>query len=85
MNEELKWGVCKYCGASFEKNSPSHVYCSKYCNDRYGELMAKSKEGAKVVTNKNNILEICKLAEAEGMSYGKYVAKHRLYTVRKEK
>lgn len=81
MNEELKWGVCKYCGASFEKNSPSHVYC----NDRYGELMAKSKEGAKVATNKNNILEICKLAEAEGMSYGKYVAKHRLYTVRKEK
>ena len=85
MKDELKWGVCKYCGATFEKNSPSHVYCSRYCNDRWAEMADKMKVGTKIVTNKDDILEISRLAAAEGLSYGKYVAKHRLYTVRKEK
>ena len=65
---------CEYCGKVYEQGS-TNPYCSDACKNMYSSGRAKN-------TGRKNkalsIVDISKLAKAEGMTYGQYVAKYGL-------
>ena len=69
-----RWGktynhICLYCGKIFTSGSSSGNYCSEPCRRK-----ALKEESAKK-PNTKTIAEIVKEAEAEGLTYGQYIAK----------
>lgn len=77
--------TCKRCGRKYRSKSQTAKYCSD-CRgrvqqeqiQRWSELnrSASAKPNAhKSCSTYASIAEICKLAQAEGMTYGEYVAK----------
>lgn len=80
MDKEMKYAVCLGCGEVFEKKSETVNFCSQACkiNGRYQSRFDVKKEQSRH-ENMKDILHIQKLAREEGLTYGQYVAKHRLY------
>ena len=77
LKKEVIKKFCKVCGSELGKYRSA--YCSEECS-----LIADNKSKSRIITEKKSvkpklsISEICKLALAEHLSYGKYVAKYKL-------
>lgn len=80
MDQEVKYSVCIGCGEVFMTKSDNANYCSQACKiqGRYQSRFEVKKEQSRH-ENMKDILHIQKLAKEEGLTYGQYVAKHRLY------
>lgn len=80
MDQEVKYSVCLGCGEVFVKNGETDKFCSQACKiqGRYQSRFDVKKEQSRH-ENMKDILHIQKLAREEGLTYGQYVAKHRLY------
>lgn len=77
----VRYGTCRYCHRLFVRTSDSHVYCCAQC--RLNDTPDHKEYVKKLEKNRNDIKLIDKMAKEEGLTYGQYVAKHRLYTERK--
>lgn len=75
--KNVNYGTCKYCGKLFVKVIDKQIYCDRQC--RLNDSPDHKKFMEKLKQNRNDIVTITKLAAEEGLSYGKFVAKHRLY------
>jgi hypothetical protein len=65
---------CLYCGKDFEAKRSNQNYCSKLC---YNKEMQKTYVIEKPLKKpKYTIEEIQRLARAEGLTYGQYIARH---------
>ena len=69
---DIKELTCAHCGETFV-TLQKRKYCTKYCR-RQSYNMAKKKPTPVALSAE----AISKLANAEGLSYGKYVAKYNL-------
>lgn len=90
MSEDL----CLICDnilyAEGEQEEASNGYCSEECRriDKLGYTLSdviwlqeiERQRQVELAAQKNeySIIEICRKADAAGMSYGKYVAKHKI-------
>lgn len=80
MDMSTHYGICDFCGKIFIRYSNNQRFCDDNCRYYYTASLRrqeqdkrnKSKEG------KVSINDIMQLAKSEGLSYGQYVAKHRL-------
>lgn len=84
MSDRLKQKVCEVCGKTFWSYSSRAKYCSIQCarksyNDsmKSPTSMERKKMRRRITEPKLSILEVVKLADQAGMSYGEYVAKMR--------
>ena len=75
--ENVQYGTCKYCSKLFVKTTERQIYCDRQC--RVNDSPSHKELMAKLARNRNDIVTITRLAAEEGLSYGKFVAKHRLY------
>lgn len=73
----VNYGTCKYCGKLFVKVVDRQIYCDRQC--RLNDSPDHKKFMAELARNHNDIVTITRLAAEEGLSYGKFVAKHRLF------
>lgn len=82
----FKMRTCNICGKMFEANG-TRVYCSQTCSKKgkansnrvYKKENFTIGKARKTYTKpKLSIAQVCKLAKAEGISYGKYVGKYGL-------
>lgn len=73
---------CKYCGEKFIAFSNGKIYCSAECKSAALKIVrlkiAKPRPKKKKGSTHNSIVEIQKRAQAEGLTYGQYVAKYNL-------
>lgn len=80
--------ICKYCGIAFEKNSNSHVYCSRKCQEKaYSytrsridkENQVRQSMNERQATNKlNKIMDEC---GKRGISYSEWKKEQTLAKV----
>lgn len=80
MGEEVRYATCLGCGEIFTTTKITQNYCSDACKikGRYQSRFDVKKEATRH-ENMRDIKYIAKLAREEGLSYGQYVSKHRLY------
>lgn len=85
QEEMQKDKVCKNCGKIFHSGSPATRFCTPQCrNDDLDKKVIqrqslKSRRGRKPKQpGVLSIAEIQKLAREEGISYGQYIARHKL-------
>ena len=77
---KIEFAICEYCGHVYERKSPRQHYCSPACRDAYvaTHKIHDRDRAEKNAKNKKDIAQIAKLASEAHMTYGQYVAKHRL-------
>lgn len=74
---------CPECGALFFRGSNAQKFCSSECTEKHQQKLKKEKE-IKVEVHPSRVIprlsisEVVRRARAEGLSYGKYVAKYKL-------
>ena len=71
---------CLCCGKQDERTLVGYTRCSacaEKCRQRAKNRIRSRKRRRKVKAPNLSIYEIARLATAEGLSYGKYVTKHR--------
>ena len=71
---------CTDCGEQDERTLAGYTRCSacaEKCRQRAKSRIRSRKRRRKVKAPNLSIYEIARLATAEGISYGKYVTKHR--------
>lgn len=76
---------CIMCGKEFSPKAPNQICCCQKCGNRRSIVRMneeakkpKPKQTKSVKKPKLSIIDIQKLAEQAGMTYGKYVATHAL-------
>lgn len=73
---------CQECGALFFSTANAQKFCSHKCAAKQKGKTDKKEIKVEVhpsrVVPKLSIAEVVRRARAEGMSYGKYVAKYKL-------
>ena len=70
---------CTACGKADERTLAGKAYCT-ICAEKnrlYMREHHRAKKCSKKINNMQKISEIVRLATAEGLTYGQYVAKHR--------
>lgn len=70
---------CTACGKADERTLAGKAYCT-ICAEKnrlYMREHCRAKKRSKKINNMQKISEIVRLATAEGLTYGQYVAKHR--------
>jgi ribosomal protein L20 len=83
---------CKWCGSEYQTERKNTRYCSDECRKasekkakketerRYQERkLEKARKRLKLDADRLSISDVNALARAEGLTYGKYLAKHGMY------
>lgn len=71
---------CTYCGGQDERTLAGYTRCSacaEKCRQRAKSRIRSRKRKQKVKMQNLSVYEMARLATAEGLSYGQYVAKCR--------
>jgi ribosomal protein L20 len=79
---------CKWCGSEYQTERKNTRYCCDECEKkakketerRYQERkLEKARKRLKLDADRLSISDVNALARAEGLTYGKYLAKHGMY------
>lgn len=74
--------ICRICGKEFNSTATLNYYCSRECRLKAKILLEKERkatEAAKKIRKQppRTIAQVCKEAQAAGMTYGKYLEKEK--------